>query len=77
MADENKSETQLKSEAYQAAATRLKAKYPDDYRAMVAAEMTARGVEWKPRATAEDRAKEKLHAIYREFPHLIPTVGTD
>lgn len=69
------------SAARSAAATRLRDAHLDEYNQFVVEEATARGLEWKPRPTAEQKAAADLAALLEAHPHLreqftAPTVPT-
>jgi hypothetical protein len=64
--------------AYNAAQTRLRQQYPDDYAALLKEELESRGLEYKPRLTQEERdakaydealakARAKAEALVAEF----------
>jgi hypothetical protein len=53
-----------------AASKRLKEAHPDEWNRYMKEEATARGEEWAPKATPEQKAKEEFERLLRDYPHL-------
>ena len=56
--------------AYTAASARLREAHHDEFLKYQAEEAKARGVEWKPRETPEQRASSEFDRLLTEFPFL-------
>lgn len=69
-----KSETTLRREAYSEAEGRLKAEFPERFRALVVEAATARGVTYNFRKTEEEKAEEQLRQIIAAHPNLAATL---
>lgn len=59
-----------KTDAYTAAQKTLRETYRTEYNALVAKEMAARGVEWKPKPTEAEKAAAQVEKILRDYPDL-------
>lgn len=59
-----------RSAAYGAAVKRLREGHRDEFNAMVAEEMKARGVDWRPRLTPEEKAAKQIKQLLAEHPDL-------
>lgn len=60
----------LRRKAYTNAETALKAKYNEEFRALVTAEATKLGVTYAFRKTKAERAAEQVQNLLNEFPEL-------
>jgi len=60
----------LQRAAYSAAEKRLREENRDRFNALMAEEAQARGVDWKPRPTAEEKAQAELDRLLAEHPAL-------
>jgi hypothetical protein len=69
---EQKTEAELKREAYSAAESTLRTKYNDEFKQLVKDEATKRGVTYTFRPTPEEKAAAQLEKLYSDFPHLRP-----
>jgi hypothetical protein len=63
------------SAARSAAAAKLREKHLDEYNTLLTAEAKERGVDWKPRPTAEQRAAEEMERLLQQFPELAERVN--
>lgn len=72
-----KTEAELRRAAYNAAESRLREKYRDEFIGLVKEEATARGVVYEPRKTAVEKAEEKMQALLAEFPDLAAKFAQD
>ena len=59
-----------KQQARDAATRRLIETHEDEFRTLMREEHEARGVEYKPRLTAEERARQQVLDLFAEYPHL-------
>lgn len=62
--------------AYQAATRRLREEFKDYFNRFYAEEAEARGQEWKPKPTKEEKAKAELDALLEQYPSLRDTFGS-
>lgn len=60
--------------AYGTATQMLRDKHRDDFNALYSKEAAKLGVEWKPRATGEEKAAKQLMSILGEYPALAETL---
>ena len=65
-----KTEQELKRESYTAAESALKARYMDEFKALVREEAEKRDVVYTFRKTEEEKAREQYEALIAQFPHL-------
>lgn len=72
-----RSEQKARAAARSTAASRLRKAHREEYDGYLAEEMAAQGIDWKPKPTPEQKAKEDLERIYAEFPHLRPAEGDE
>lgn len=70
MAKKELTDTQLKAQARAAAAKALAEQYPDAYKKAMLKEHEARGVEYKPRLSAEERAAQQVAALLEQYPGI-------
>lgn len=68
-------ESDLRTKAYNAATRTLRAKYRNEFTALVTEEATKLGVTYKPRPTPEEKAEQKLQALLAEHPELAAKFG--
>lgn len=68
--DTEKTEQDLKRQAYQAAESRLRKAHTDEFEQYREEECKARGVEYTRRLTAREKAERTLAALRAEFPDL-------
>lgn len=61
--------------AYGAATQRLREAHKDEFQNYMKDEASKLGLDWSPRKTAEDRAREELRATLAKYPHLIDEVS--
>lgn len=66
MTDKGNSDSE-KQHAYNAALNELKKIHQDEYRKLIEAEFEARGLTYKPRLTAFDRARQQIIAWVAEY----------
>jgi hypothetical protein len=66
----DKSEAELKREAYSAAETRLRDKYKDEFKSLVKDEASKRGVTYTFRPTPQEKAKAQMEKLLAENPEL-------
>jgi hypothetical protein len=59
-----------KKNAYSAATTQLRQAHQDEFNNLMRAECADRGVEWSPRPTERDRAREQVAQLLATFPDL-------
>lgn len=59
-----------KSKAYTAATARLRALHSDEFRSILAEEYATRGLEYKARPTAREKAEIQMKALLAEYPDL-------
>ena len=69
-AEPEKSEAELKREAYSAAETRLRNEYQERFRELVIDEASKRGVTYTFKKTPEEKAAEQMKALLEQFPDL-------
>lgn len=67
---------QKRRAAYSAAETRLRERYPDEFKALVNEEAAARGVTYVFRLTEEERAAQQLRELLAKYPGLGEQVTT-
>lgn len=63
------------SAARSAAAARLREAHREEFEGYLVDEAKQRGVEWKPRKTAKQRAEEQFQALLAEFPDLAKSLS--
>ena len=63
-------EQKNRSAARSAAASRLREAHRAEHDGYLVEEMQARGIDWKPQPTPEEKAKAEVEKIYAEYPHL-------
>lgn len=66
----SESKDNLLRQAYGAATQRLREQHRDDFNKLYAEEAKQRGVEWTPKKSPEEKAREQLEALFAEHPHL-------
>lgn len=66
----NDGKGKLLNKAYGAATAKLRDAHRDEFNRLYQAEAAELGVEWKPKLTPEQKAKNDLDAILAEYPHL-------
>lgn len=66
----------LRREAYSAAQTRLREENRDAYNRIMAEEMQARGIDWAPRLTEEEKAAKQVADLLAQYPSLREQVST-
>lgn len=66
----------LRREAYSAAQTRLREENRDAYNRIMAEEMRARGIDWAPRLTEEEKAAKQVADLLAQYPSLREQVST-
>jgi hypothetical protein len=71
------SRTQALNAANGAALKRLKEAHTDEFNGYMAEEAKARGQEWSPRLTPEQRAEQELQDLLAKFPDLANKVKAD
>jgi hypothetical protein len=71
-----KTKDALLKEAYQAATRRLRDEQRAEFNRIYAEEASTRGVEWKPKPTAEEKAAQQMADLLAKFPHLAPGADT-
>lgn len=62
--------TKLLSEAYTAATKRLREGRRDEFDALYSEEAANRGIDWKPKPSAEQKAKQEMQRLLEQHPHL-------
>ncbi len=67
---EQKSKDSLQREAYGAATKRIREDNRDTFNLYMQEEMKARGLDWTPKPTAEQKAEAQLQALLAEHPGL-------
>lgn len=72
-----RSEQKARAAARSTAASRLRQAHREEHDKYLAEEMAAQGIDWKPKPTPEQKAKQDLERIYAEFPHLRPVEDED
>lgn len=65
--------TNPKSEARSAAARRLRDAHAEEYNGYLGEEMAARGIEWTPRLTDEQKAAKQVSDLLTQYPGLAAT----
>lgn len=60
----------LLSQAYNVASQTLREENRDRFNELYASEAASRGVEWKPRLSAAEKAEQELLTIFDSFPEL-------
>lgn len=75
MTDGKKSHKELHREAYGKAMSRLRDAHPDEFNSLRMEEAKARDLDWKPKPTEEQKAREQLAKILAEYPGLAETIG--
>lgn len=60
----------LRREAYSKATSRLREENRDKFNALVQEEMSARGIEWKPRPTEVEKAEAQMRDLLAAHPEL-------
>lgn len=60
----------LLRKAYGSATQDLREQHRKDFEALYKARAAELGVEWEPRKTAEEKAKEQMEALLSQYPHL-------
>lgn len=73
---EESKESRLRA-AYSAATQALREQHREDFNRLYAAEAKQRGVDWKPKPTARERAEAQLAALLAEHPDLLPQTGVE
>jgi len=71
---EQKSKDTLQREAYSAATKRVRESHRDEFNTFMVEEMKARGLDWAPKPTAEEKAEAELQRILAEHPGLAAKV---
>jgi hypothetical protein len=74
---EEKSKDSLQREAYGAATKRIREDNRSTFNLYMQEEMKARGLEWAPKPTAEEKAEAQLQAILAEHPGLAARITGD
>ena len=69
-AQTNRTDEQLRSEARTAASKRLRDIHSRDWNQFLAEEMATRGIEWRPRLNATEKAAEEIRRLLAEHPDL-------
>lgn len=75
--EEKRAEQKARAAARSTAASRLRQAHREEHDKYLAEEMAAQGIDWKPKPTPEQKAKQDLERIYAEFPHLRPVEDED
>lgn len=57
-------------EAYSEAQATLREKYRSEFEDLYVAAAKKRGIDYKPKPTPEQKAKQELEDLLRQFPHL-------
>ncbi len=70
-------DAQKRAQARGKAQTRLNEKYRDELVTLTKEEAAKLGVEYAPRKTEKEKAKEQLDRLLAEHPDLIPTVRAE
>lgn len=70
--DPKKARQAALNKIYGEASAMLRSKYQDEFNEFMAEAAKKAGIDWKPKKSKEDRAREQLAALYAEFPHLAP-----
>lgn len=65
---------QKMSAARSAAITRLREAHQQEFNSYLVDETKARGLDWSPRKTPEERAAEEMADLIKRFPHLAEQV---
>lgn len=60
------------NEATRAADKRLREAHPDEWAKYKFEETKARGLDWTPRLTEEQKAEKQIADLLAKFPHLAP-----
>lgn len=60
--------------AYSQAARLLRENHQDEFNTLYQAAAKELGVDWSPRLTPEQKAKEEMERLLAEFPHLRDTL---
>lgn len=68
--EKEKTEADLKREAYSAAQTQLRKAHYEEFKALVVAAAKERGVEYTFAPTAEEKAAALLKETLEKYPHL-------
>lgn len=76
-AETEKSRQALLREAYGAATTRLREARREEFDSLYVQEAQARGVDYKPKPTAEQKAEAELAELLEKFPHLRDKVSAE
>lgn len=69
-AEDPKVKAQKMSEARNAAQSRLNEKHRRELNELITEEAKKRGITWKPKPTAEEKAEAEAKALLEQFPHL-------
>lgn len=65
------SDDKKKRQAYSAATTRLRKENPTLWNEVLADEYRKAGIEWKPRLTEEEKAKQQIAELLAAHPSLL------
>lgn len=72
---EKKTKKDLHREAYGAAMSRLRKAYPDEFNVLRMEEAKKRGLEWKPKPSEKEKARQQLALLLRDYPELVSEFG--
>lgn len=67
---ERTDDDKARAEARNVAIKRLRENHQTEYNEIMVEEMTARGIDWKPRLTPEEKAQRKIEELLAENPAL-------
>jgi hypothetical protein len=59
-----------RNKAYNAAARRLRERFPKEWEEFVADEYAKRGLNYRRRLSPEEKARREIDRLFAEFPHL-------
>lgn len=65
------------SAARSAAAATLRQNHHEEYNDLLVREAKARGIEWSPRPTKEERAAQEMYRLLRDYPELAERVNAN
>lgn len=74
MAEADKTEAQVRREADYAATARLKEAHLPEFNELKSREMRARGIEWSPKPTDEEKAAAAVQELLAKHPGLRDTI---
>lgn len=70
MTDAKRGNKELHREAYGKAMSRLRDAHPEEFNVLRTEEAKARGLDWKPKPSEKDKARETLARILADHPEL-------